>query len=147
MVARAEELELELELTESRDQALLREGFTTELIEKLKPKQNCIETRAITNAQIDTVVKLIQAKGDDRIPKHYYYRKKYYVVTDGEQPMLAAIKEEGSKEKNDDIHRLIVSLEGMWSALWKVHKSVNFNGRTAMEHEANKFYHNNPAYN
>ena len=118
---------------------MIRELFTEELFVCLKPKQNTIETRCITNAQIGTVIATLESTTD---PKLYYYRKKYYVVAGEENRKLAAIKAEGSKESQDTVHRLVVGLEDMWSVLWKIHTSVSFNGRKAMEHEASKFYHN-----
>ena len=30
----------------------------------------------------------------------------------------------------------------MWPVLWKIHRDVNYNGRKAMAHVADKFYHN-----
>ena len=99
----AQVIECELQV-ESSDQILIRERFTEELFACLKPKQNTIETRCITNAQIGTVIATLESTTDN--------------------------------------YRLVVGLEDMWSVLWKIHTSVSFNGRKAMEHEASKFYHN-----
>jgi len=87
----------------------------------LKPKQNCIETRAITTVQIAKVIQILEEKKD---AKHYYYRTKYYIVP-GEIKKLAAIKPEGSKAAEDTIHRLIVSLEDMWFMLSSINEKRN----------------------
>ena len=73
-IAIAETLEGDL-VTESREQAVIREKFTEELIRTLNLKQNYIESRAITNVQIAKVIETLENKNDT---KHYYYSKKYY---------------------------------------------------------------------
>ena len=125
-IAIAETLEGDL-VTESREQAVIREKFTEELIRTLNLRQNYIESRAITNVQIAKVIETLENKNDT---KHYYYRKKYYIVP-GEVKKVAFIKAPDSTESEESVHRLIVSLEDMWAVLWKVHVCVNHNGRIA----------------
>jgi len=77
--------------------------------------------------------------------KYYYYSKRYYVVpplTDEDAPLLAAVKEAGTKAAEDDVDRIIVSLENMWKVCWKVHRQCSHNGVASMEPESKKFYHN-----
>ena len=68
------ELESDTQLKESREQAIIRESFNEAILKELKPKQNSIETRCITNDQIQKLVATLEDKKD---PKHYYLRKKY----------------------------------------------------------------------
>ena len=135
-----ESIESETEkVLETRDQTIIRVSFNEAILKALNPKQNVIETRCITNDQIRQQVVILESKDN---PKHYYLRKKYYVVMVDGVKHMAAIKKVSSKESDDSIHRLIVSFEDLWPCLWKIHTSVNYNGRKAMENEANKFFHN-----
>ncbi len=120
--------------------------FYEELVSVLKPKQNVIECRAITEVQIQKLIQIISEKDSTkRDVKYYYYSKRYYVVqplTPENQPLLAAVKEVGSKASEDSVDRIIVSLENMWKVCWKVHRQCSHNGVASMEPESKKFYHN-----
>lgn len=120
--------------------------FFDELVKELNWKQNKIECRAITNAQIQKLIQIISEKDSTkRQANYYYYSKRYYVVEplSGEnEPLLAAVKDPGSKPADDSVDRIIVSLENMWKVCWKVHKQCSHNGTASMEPEAKKFYHN-----
>ena len=134
------------EAANSSHETEIKIKFYEELVTVLKPKQNVIECRAITEVQIRKLIKIIGEKDSTkRDSKYYYYSKRYYVVpplTEENEPLLAAVKEPGSKASQDSVHRIIVSLENMWKVCWKVHKQCSHNGIASMEPESKKFYHN-----
>ena len=92
------------------------------------------------------LIKIISEKDSTkREAKYNYYSKRYYVVerlSEENQPMLAAVKEVGSKAADDDVDRIIVSLENMRKVCWKLHRQCSHNGTASMEPVAKKFYHN-----
>ncbi len=51
-----------VETEETREQLVLKEKFFEELVEKLNPKQNKIEIRAITQKQIDLISSILLNK-------------------------------------------------------------------------------------
>ena len=97
----------------STEELVMKTKFEDELVRILKPKQNVIETRLITNSQIQKLIAIISEMDTTKRQQNYYYfEKKYYVikpVTDGSLPLLAAHQ----KNKTDDVDRIIVGLESL----------------------------------
>ena len=62
--------------------------------------------------------------------QHLRIRKTLSIITYGKSieidgvKQLARVRQLGSIELQDDVHRLIVSMENMWSVLWKIHRDI-----------------------